>query len=93
MNLNKICIGVIGMGYVGLPLAMEFAKKIKVIGFDINSNRINQLKNKIDVTNEISKLEFNKSKKIFFSNNLESIMSCDIFIITVPTPVNFKKKT
>ena len=92
MNLNKICIGVIGMGYVGLPLAMEFAKKIKVIGFDINSNRINQLKNKIDVTNEISKLEFNKSKKIFFSNNLESIMSCDIFIITVPTPVNFKKK-
>ena len=66
MNLNKICIGVIGMGYVGLPLAMEFAKKIKVIGFDINSNRINQLKNKIDVTNEISKLEFNKSKKFFF---------------------------
>ena len=92
MNLNKICIGVIGMGYVGLPLAMEFAKKIKVIGFDINSNRINQLKNNIDVTNEISKLEFNKSKKIFFSNNLKSIMSCDIFIITVPTPVNFKKK-
>ena len=92
MNLNKISIGVIGMGYVGLPLAMEFAKKIKVIGFDINSNRINQLKNNIDVTNEISKLEFNKSKKIFFSNNLESIMSCDIFIITVPTPVNFKKK-
>jgi UDP-N-acetyl-D-galactosamine dehydrogenase len=92
MNLNKISIGVIGMGYVGLPLAMEFAKKIKVIGFDINSNRINQLKNNIDVTNEISKLEFNKSKKIFFSNNLKSIMSCDIFIITVPTPVNFKKK-
>ena len=92
MNLNKISIGVIGMGYVGLPLAMEFAKKIKVVGFDIDSNRINQLQNNIDITKEISRSEFNNSRKILFSNNLESIKCCDIFIITVPTPINLKKK-
>ncbi|MDC0853733.1 nucleotide sugar dehydrogenase [Candidatus Pelagibacter sp.] len=92
MNLSKISIGVIGMGYVGLPLAMEFAKKIKVVGFDINSNRINQLRNNIDVTNEILKSEFNDSRKIIFSDNLESIKSCDVFIVTVPTPVSLNKK-
>ena len=92
MNLNKISIGIIGMGYVGLPLAMEFAKKIKVVGFDIDSNRINQLQNNIDITKEISRSEFNNSRKILFSNNLESIKCCDIFIITVPTPINLKKK-
>jgi len=92
MNVNKISIGVIGMGYVGLPLAMEFAKKIKVVGFDIDSNRINQLRNNIDVTNEIPKSEFIHSRKILFSDDLESIKSCDIFIVTVPTPVSEKKK-
>ena len=92
MNLKKISIGVLGMGYVGLPLAVEFSKKLNVIGFDINSKRINQLKNKIDVTKEVSKKEFLSSNKISFSNNLESLKDCNIFIVTVPTPVDSKNK-
>ena len=92
MNLKKISIGVLGMGYVGLPLAVEFSKKLNVIGFDINSKRINQFKNKIDVTKEVSKKEFLSSNKISFSNNLESLKDCNIFIVTVPTPVDSKNK-
>ena len=92
MNFKKISIGVVGMGYVGLPLAVEFSKKINVIGFDINSDRKNQLKKKIDITKEVSKKEFLSSKKILFSNNIENLKSCKILIITVPTPVNSKNK-
>ena len=62
MNFNNLKIGVIGMGYVGLPLAIEFSKKINVVGFDINVDRINQLKKKIDVTNEVPKKDFLKKK-------------------------------
>ena len=93
MNFNKISIGIIGMGYVGLPLAIEFAKKINVVGFDIDSNRINQLRNNIDVTNEVSKSEIRNLSKILFSDNLENIKNCNIFIVTVPTPITLKKKT
>jgi UDP-N-acetyl-D-galactosamine dehydrogenase len=92
MNFNKISIGIIGMGYVGLPLAIEFAKKINVVGFDIDSNRINQLRNNIDVTNEVSKSEIRNLSKILFSDNLENIKNCNIFIVTVPTPITLKKK-
>jgi UDP-N-acetyl-D-galactosamine dehydrogenase len=92
MNFNNLKIGVIGMGYVGLPLAIEFSKKINVVGFDINVDRINQLKKKIDVTNEVPKKDFLKKNKISFSHNLESLKKCTIFIITVPTPVDSKNK-
>ena len=92
MNLKNLRIGVIGMGYVGLPLAIEFSKKLKVIGFDINQKRIEQLNDKIDVTKEVSKKEFLKLKKISFSKNINDLYKCKIFIITVPTPIDPNNK-
>jgi len=92
MKLEKLNIGIIGMGYVGLPLAIEFSKKVKVLGFDINSERINQLKKKIDITNEVSKKELSNLKKISFSSNFKDLINCKIYIITVPTPINYNNK-
>ncbi len=92
MNFKNLTIGVIGMGYVGLPLAVEFSKKLKVIGFDINIKRINQLKKNIDNTKEVSRKDLMKSKNIIFSNKIENLKNCKIFIITVPTPVDYRNK-
>jgi UDP-N-acetyl-D-galactosamine dehydrogenase len=87
---NKIAI--IGLGYVGLPLALAFGEKYETIGFDINKNRINELKNKKDI-NLLSKKEFfYKSKKLKFSSNSKDLKECNIFIVTVPTPVKKNKQ-
>ena len=80
------------MGYVGLPLAVEFSRKINVIGFDINKKRISELKRNIDITKEVSKKDLLRSKKITFSNDPVSLKKCKIFIVTVPTPVDTKNK-
>ena len=79
-------ISVIGLGYVGLPLAIAFAKKYPVIGFDINKNRIAELQSNIDSTNEIESRIIQKST-IVFSFNKKLLDDSDIFVITVPTPV------
>lgn len=84
-------IVIIGLGYVGLPLAMEFAKKHDVIGFDINKNRVNQLQNYIDHTLEVSSEALEASKTLFFTNDIADIVSSKTFIITVPTPINKNK--
>lgn len=86
----KVCI--IGLGYVGLPLAVEFAKKIKTVGFDTNKKRILELKKGIDTTNELSTKSLKIVKKIKFVNNLKLIKNCNYYVITVPTPVK-KKNT
>jgi len=92
MNLNDKKIAVIGLGYVGLPLAVEFGKKITVIGFDIDQVRIEELKNGIDRTNESGEDEIRSSLKLKFSSEISDIVSCNIYIVTVPTPIdNFKK--
>ena len=97
MKLESCKIAIIGLGYVGLPLAIEFGKKYKVLGFDINQARIEQLKSGIDRTNEadIEGLKFavnlaNKSDKVGlkFSSNIEELKSYNIFIVTVPTPID-----
>ncbi len=89
MVLNNYKISIIGLGYVGLPLAVAFAKKYKVIGFDIDKYRINQLKDGNDKTLEVneSSLESVKSN-ITFTSNIEDAEDCNIFIITVPTPID-----
>ena len=100
MNLIDKKIAVIGLGYVGLPLAVEFAKKYSVIGFDIDKNRIKDLKSGKDKTNEVSQKKLlsvqdltNKNYKIGLnlSNELNDLKSYNLFIITVPTPINKSK--
>ena len=88
MKINP-CI--IGLGYVGLPLALEIAKKYETVGFDINKKRIKTLKKKIDLNNNLKKENF-LNKKIIFTNQLDKIGNCNFFIISVPTPV-YKNKT
>ena len=98
-NLDNCTIAIIGLGYVGLPLAIQFSKiKISrsngsklnrnVIGFDLDKARINDLKNNIDRTNEIDIDELKNSKKILFTNNSKFLEEADIFIVTVPTPID-----
>ena len=91
--MNKI--GIIGLGYVGLPLALEFSKKNIVVGFDNNFQRIKYLKKKIDTNNDLQKDEkkiLKNSKNLFFSCYEKDISKCNIFIITVPTPIDKYKK-
>ncbi len=88
MKLNKQKIAIIGLGYVGLPLALEFGKKTKVIGFDINENRINELNKGIDITNESNENEFILANKLSFTCDINKIIDCNIFIVTVPTPID-----
>ena len=90
----KFNIGIIGLGYVGLPLAVEMAKKFKVVGFDINQNRIDELNKGQDNTNELSKRQLNESLKqgIIYTSDSEQLNESNFFIVTVPTPIN-KDKT
>jgi UDP-N-acetyl-D-galactosamine dehydrogenase len=90
MPSNKIAI--IGLGYVGLPLALAFGEKFKTLGFDINQDRIKELQNKNDSNLLSNKQSFYKSKKLKFSSNKNDLRNSNIFIITVPTPVK-KNKT
>tara|TARA_B100000963_G_scaffold239902_1_gene209835 strand:+ start:2626 stop:3885 length:1260 start_codon:yes stop_codon:yes gene_type:complete len=84
-------IAIIGQGYVGLPLAIEFGKIFNTIGFDIDKNRIIELKKSIDKTKEASSEMINESKFLKFSNTLDDIKDCNIYIVTVPTPIDSYK--
>ena len=88
MNFEKIKISIIGQGYVGLPLAIEFGKKYQTIGFDINEIRIDDLKKGIDHTNEATTEQLSAAKQLTFSTNINDIKGCNIFIVTVPTPID-----
>ena len=92
MDDIKICI--IGLGYVGLPLAHAFSKKYSVIGFDINEDRINELNNGFDRTEELSKEQLDEAleNKMVFSTNINEIRDCNIYIVTVPTPIDKNNK-
>ena len=89
INTNKdIKLAIIGLGYVGLPLTLEFAKKRSVIGFDIDEKRIKELKSGIDKNLEHNKEELKSSKKLNFTKNQEDLKFANCFIITVPTPID-----
>lgn len=88
MNLSDKKIAIIGLGYVGLPLAVEFGKLYETTGFDINDNRVNELKKFVDVTKECSSEELQEAAKLTFTTELEDIKDADIYIVTVPTPVD-----
>ncbi|QBQ17776.1 Vi polysaccharide biosynthesis UDP-N-acetylglucosamine C-6 dehydrogenase TviB [Acinetobacter haemolyticus] len=88
MQLAELKIAIIGLGYVGLPLAVEFGKKIPVVGFDIHQKRIDELKSGQDHTLEVSPEELSQATNLSYSANLEDLKSCNFFIVTVPTPVD-----
>lgn len=81
-------IAVIGLGYVGLPLAVEFGKTRQVIGFDINNTRVEQLKSGVDVTNECSVDQLKAAQNLAYSSSLDDIRDARIYIVTVPTPID-----
>ena len=92
MQYTDSSIAIVGLGYVGLPLAVEFGTKRKVIGFDINEDRIKELKKGIDNTLETTNQELKDATHLSFTNCLEDLKDCKIFIITVPTPIDEHKK-
>ena len=90
--MNNIKIGVIGMGYVGLPLAVEFGKQYFTIGFDINQQRIEELKIGKDRTLEINEPDLKKATQLAYSCIANDLEPCNIYIVTVPTPINIYKQ-
>ena len=88
---QKAELAVIGLGYVGLPIALEFAKKIKVIGFDINPSRVEMMQNNIDPSNELVSSDFDGCD-IKFTNKLEDLKNVKFFVVAVPTPIDQSKE-
>ena len=92
INMTNIKIAVIGLGYVGLPLAVEFGKKLPVIGFDINTTRIDELTSGTDHTLEVSDDELLEATHLSYSANMADLNDCNFFIVTVPTPIDDYKQ-
>lgn len=88
---KEVVIGIIGLGYVGLPLAVEFGKIFSTVAFDINLDRVDELKKGNDTTFECSPEKLAEAKRISFSTDQSDLISCDIYIITVPTPIRDNK--
>tara|TARA_Y100000768_G_C23990773_1_gene692617 strand:+ start:1692 stop:2972 length:1281 start_codon:yes stop_codon:yes gene_type:complete len=92
MVIRKYKICVIGLGYVGLPLAVEFGKYYETIGFDLNKERISNLNNNIDLNHEMKSKQIKRSTKVKFTYSTKDISDCNIYIVCVPTPINKQKK-
>jgi UDP-N-acetyl-D-galactosamine dehydrogenase len=90
MSSTKIAI--IGLGYVGLPLAVEFGRKYDTVGFDISQKRIDELKKGVDRTLETSAEDLKSAKRLMFSTNSEDMRPCNVYIVTVPTPIDKHKR-
>lgn len=86
--LEKAQIAVVGLGYVGLPLAVEFGKKTPVVGFDINPTRVSELRRQVDATLETDAQELAAATHLTFTTDLNDLARCNVFIVTVPTPIN-----
>ncbi len=91
-DLSDLRLAIIGLGYVGLPLAVEFGKKFETVGFDIKTERIGELKQATDSTLEVEKEDLNKANLLSFTDNLEEISGCNFFIVTVPTPIDKRNR-
>jgi UDP-N-acetyl-D-galactosamine dehydrogenase len=88
---ENLQIGVIGLGYVGLPLAVEFAKAFNVVGFDINENRIGELRSGFDRTREVEE-DLTDLARLEFSHDMSDLVACDVYVVTVPTPIDEDKR-
>jgi UDP-N-acetyl-D-galactosamine dehydrogenase len=91
-SLENTKLAIVGLGYVGLPLAVEFGKRYETIGFDINANRVHELRLGKDVTLEVEPSELAGASRLRFSNVLEDIAECHVYIVTVPTPIDLAKR-
>ena len=91
-KLSDIKLAIIGLGYVGLPLATEFAKYRDVVGFDINAARVEALKQGKDTTLEVSEEELKEAKGLVYTTNPADLAKCNVFIVTVPTPIDEHKQ-
>ncbi|MGR3624595.1 Vi polysaccharide biosynthesis UDP-N-acetylglucosamine C-6 dehydrogenase TviB [Pseudophaeobacter sp.] len=90
--LDEIRLAVIGLGYVGLPLAVEFGKHRPVVGYDIDANRIESLRAGHDATLEVSAAELHEAQQLSFGHSLDDLRHCNVFIVTVPTPIDDSKR-
>jgi UDP-N-acetyl-D-galactosamine dehydrogenase len=88
MNISKTRVGVIGLGYVGLPLAVEFGKMFQTVGFDIRPERVRELARGRDSTLEVDSTGLSEAKKLSYSSDLAALRRCNVFIVTVPTPID-----
>ena len=91
-KIENLKLGIIGLGYVGLPLALEFSKEKSVIGFDVNKDRIAELKSGVDKNLEFDKNELQKLEHLKLTSNIQDLKSINCFIVTVPTPIDKFKK-
>ncbi len=91
-ELSSLKIGIIGLGYVGLPLAVAFSKKYQTLGFDINEERIKELSQSHDSTLEVSSEELKQANNLSFSSDITDLAQCNFYIITVPTPIDEYKQ-
>jgi UDP-N-acetyl-D-galactosamine dehydrogenase len=87
LDLQKIRIGIVGLGYVGLPLAVEFGRKYPTVGFDVKASRVEELKGGRDSTLEVPQDELADSKNLEFTADAADLADCNFYIVTVPTPI------
>ncbi|MFS1909696.1 Vi polysaccharide biosynthesis UDP-N-acetylglucosamine C-6 dehydrogenase TviB [Vibrio sp. 10N.286.48.B7] len=92
LSLEGARVGIIGLGYVGLPLAVEFGKKMPTIGFDINQGRVTELDNGVDATLECSSEELKQATHLTYSAEVNDLTQCNVYIVTVPTPIDQHKQ-
>ena len=92
LRLQKCRIGVVGLGYVGLPLAVEFGKHFETVGFDVNPQRVAQLRKGRDSTLEVSAEELRAAQRLTYTTDLDGLRRCRVFIVTVPTPIDGYKR-
>jgi UDP-N-acetyl-D-glucosamine/UDP-N-acetyl-D-galactosamine dehydrogenase len=91
-NLRNLKVGVVGLGYVGLPLAVEFGKRFQTVGFDIKQDRVDELRRGVDSTLEVYAKELAEADKLTYTTNLADLKPCRVFIVTVPTPIDGYKR-
>ena len=91
-DLENTCIGIVGLGYVGLPLAVEFGKQFHTLGLDINKTRIDELQSGRDSTFEVESEDLGKAKKLSYTYNPQDLLPCNVYIVTVPTPIDDFKR-
>ena len=91
-NLRNLKVGIVGLGYVGLPLAVEFGKRFQTVGFDIKPERVDDLRRGVDTTLEVDAAELAEAEKLSFTTDLADLRPCRVYIVTVPTPIDDYKR-